>query len=414
MESTQSQPSKFSSSMKVSLWDGFFFSLMVGIGESYLPAFVLSQGMPEYVAGLFATVPLLVGASLQLFTPQILHQMRSVKSWVVFLVVLQALSFLPFVYFNFYPTENHALVFLFASIYWFAGFAIVPAWNLWMTEIVPQSRSASFFSYRQSVVQLGILVGLVVGGYLLQSRLLKEEVFWILFLIAFISRMASALCLLFQEPKRTHPGKYHLKDLFNIWSHQRTKRFLIFIFIFFIAISISSPFVTPYFLGKLQLNYTQYMYAIGALLVAKILTLPLASRLIHRFGEKNMLLFGALGMSPLPALWAFSDNYFFILFLQACSGIFWGFFEVALSLTFFNQISESRKMLVITAYSFFNSVAISVGSFLGAAVLKNWNHSFKSYYFVFIFGALLRTLIILGFIWKTRKEVHLLSEKDVK
>ena len=43
-----------------SLWDGVFFSLMVGLGETYLPAFALALGHGEVLAGLVATVPMLV------------------------------------------------------------------------------------------------------------------------------------------------------------------------------------------------------------------------------------------------------------------------------------------------------------------------------------------------------------------
>lgn len=403
----------FSSAMRISIADGFFYSLMVGVGETYLPAFVISQNMPEYIAGLFSTVPVLTGASLQLFLPQILHRISSIKKWVVGVVLLQAFSFLPFIYFNFHPGVAHWLIFLFAAVYWFAGFAATPGWNLWMTEIVPEKSAAHFFSIRQGVVQFGILVGMLVGGVLLESRILKEEVFWILFLCAFFSRVGSGIFLLFQPPKKSHPGKYHFSDLLKIWKQPSYKKFLKFIFAFFVMISISSPFVTPYLLGQLKMSYELYMYAIGSLLLAKVLTMPFAAQLIEKYGEKKIFLWGALGMSPLPALWNLSENFYFILSLQAISGMFWGFFEVALSVIFFNQIQENKKMLVITAYSFFNSVAIVLGSFVGAAVLKNWNHSFQSYHFIFVLGACLRVVAVVFFIQRTRGELHLLREKSL-
>ncbi|MFN9971764.1 MAG: hypothetical protein ACK58T_17935, partial [Phycisphaerae bacterium] len=36
--------------------DGFSFSVMVGLGETYLPAFVLSRNMGDLVVALIATV----------------------------------------------------------------------------------------------------------------------------------------------------------------------------------------------------------------------------------------------------------------------------------------------------------------------------------------------------------------------
>lgn len=44
--------------------DGFSFSVMVGIAETYLPAFVLARGLGEMNAALIATVPVLLGSVL--------------------------------------------------------------------------------------------------------------------------------------------------------------------------------------------------------------------------------------------------------------------------------------------------------------------------------------------------------------
>ena len=49
--------------------DGVAFSVMVGAGESYIPAFALAAGLGEITAGLVATLPMLVGAAFQLVTP---------------------------------------------------------------------------------------------------------------------------------------------------------------------------------------------------------------------------------------------------------------------------------------------------------------------------------------------------------
>jgi len=49
--------------------DGTVYSVMVGIGEAYVPAFALAIGVGDIAAGLLASVPLLAGAALQLLAP---------------------------------------------------------------------------------------------------------------------------------------------------------------------------------------------------------------------------------------------------------------------------------------------------------------------------------------------------------
>src|SRR5690606_14891013 len=86
--------------LRLSLIDAFLYFLMVGVGESYLPAYVLSIGMNELFAGILASLPLVSGAFLQLFTPKGLQKVGSHKSWVVGTATIQALTFLPLIYFS--------------------------------------------------------------------------------------------------------------------------------------------------------------------------------------------------------------------------------------------------------------------------------------------------------------------------
>src|SRR5215831_21338755 len=63
--------------------DGVFFSVMVGLGEAYVPAFALALGQGATAAGLLATLPLLAGACFQLVTPVAVRWLRSYRRWVV-------------------------------------------------------------------------------------------------------------------------------------------------------------------------------------------------------------------------------------------------------------------------------------------------------------------------------------------
>ncbi len=69
-------------SLNLSLLDSFLYALMVGAGESYLPAYVLSLGLSEWLAGLIATMPLLSGAFLQILSQEALRAFRNHKIWV--------------------------------------------------------------------------------------------------------------------------------------------------------------------------------------------------------------------------------------------------------------------------------------------------------------------------------------------
>jgi len=70
--------------------EGLAFSIMVGVGESYLPAFVLTRGMGPLVAALVATLPILLGSLIQLLSPTLLAKIGSYRKFVIFTAALQA------------------------------------------------------------------------------------------------------------------------------------------------------------------------------------------------------------------------------------------------------------------------------------------------------------------------------------
>src|SRR5260221_2970948 len=67
--------------LRNSVSDGAAFSVMVGIGETYFPAFVLALGMAEIAAGLVASIPLLVGAVQQMVSPAAVAWLGSKPRW---------------------------------------------------------------------------------------------------------------------------------------------------------------------------------------------------------------------------------------------------------------------------------------------------------------------------------------------
>ena len=74
--------------------DGFSFSVMVGIAETYLPAFMLARGLGDLNAAMIATVPVLLGSVLQLFAPFLLQRLKSYRRFVVTTASIQACSML--------------------------------------------------------------------------------------------------------------------------------------------------------------------------------------------------------------------------------------------------------------------------------------------------------------------------------
>src|SRR5216684_7464812 len=154
--------------LRNSVSEGAAFSVMVGIGETYFSAFVLALGMGEIAAGLVASIPLLVGAVLQLVSPAAVAWLGSNRRWVITCVSLQGASFIPLMAAAMWGHMPVVGVFAAVSLYWAAGLAAGPACNTWMETAVRFRVRAPFFAMRTRFGQAGTLLGFLAGGAALQ------------------------------------------------------------------------------------------------------------------------------------------------------------------------------------------------------------------------------------------------------
>ncbi len=384
-------------SLKLSLIDAFLYSLMVGAGETYLPAYALSIGMSEVFAGVLATLPLVSGAFLQLFAPPILRRIGSAKNWVVFSAALQAISFVPLVYFADHQAPDFWILFLILTLYWGAGFSISPAWNYWMGHLVPAKESQAFFSRRSRVAQLGLMLGLIGGGVALHNRVGMgpfSSVFATLFLFAFVCRIASSLILsrkFFRAEWILEKDLVGFKKTWQVFFKSADKRgFFVKLFPFILSVYISAPFVTPYMLKQLNMNYGDFMIAIVALLVGKILASFWLEKNRSQMSGFQIFSWGVIAITPAPLGWILSGNLTYIVGLQIVSGFGWGLYEVGLTLIFFNNLRSDEKVSSITIYNLINSVGIIIGTLLGAFFLNATKLDHLHYVMLFAGAAFFR------------------------
>lgn len=383
-------------SQKLSLIEGFLYALMVGAGETYLPAYVLSIGMSEVFAGLLVSLPMVSGAFIQLVTPRLIQQFSSHKHWIVVMVLIQALTFIPLIHFTMTESPQFWTLFFVLTIYWASGFAAGPVWNYWMGRLIPIQSGQKFFAFRTRLVQYGTIIGLVIGGLSLNHRieiLPFASVFTGLFLVAFLARLLSSFLLSqhsFEkewQPSRTLSFAKTIKVFIN---HPDKRKLFVVLIPFQCAVFVSAPFVNPYMLAQLKMDYTHYMLAIAALFFGKIVSLQIIEKMKSQISSFGIFKLGLFLIAPMPVCWAFSHDFYYIVILQLLSGVFWSLVEYGLSLIFFKDLTDEEKIPVITMYNFLNALAIIVGTYLGSRVLLKYGEVITSYEMLFVLGGCLR------------------------
>lgn len=383
--------------------DGVFFSAMVGLGETYVPAFALAVGLGEVVAGLVATLPMLVGALFQLVTPWAVRRLHSYRRWVVLCAVLQALSFAPLFVGAAVGQIGVLWLGLAMAGYWAFGMATSPAWNAWVTTLVPEEARKRFFAHRARASQAALFVAILLGGSLLewgQSRGSELSLFGFLFALALVARLVSARSLAQQsEAPGLAAGHRSLapRQVLAAVREARSGRVLAYLLGMQAAVNVAAPYFTPYMLGSLAFSYAEFMALTAAAFLSRVAVLPLLGRIAQQRGTRAILWGGAVGITPLPILWLVSDEFVYLFAVQLVAGAAWAALEYATLLSFFEGIGEGERTSVLAAFNLGNALTIALGALVGTQVFVSLDGSLGGYAWIFGIssGARLAMLLVL-------------------
>jgi MFS family permease len=295
---------------------------------------------------------------------------------------------------------NDLALFAIAAVYWGAGMATGPAWNTWVSTLIPDRLRAHYFARRSRAAQAAVLAGLLVGGAGLQFGASHERVllaFAALFLASGLCRFVSASLLSRQmepQPPDTNHREVPWRELPGRLRHHPDGRLLLYMIATQAAVQISGPFFTPYMLGEMKMSYANYLLLIATAYSARILVLPALGGLVRRAGVRRVLWFSGLGILPLSALWLVSDSLVYLFFVQLIAGTVWAAYELATFLMLFETIREEERTSILTTYNLAHAVATVGGSAVGGYVLTALGTDHNAYMAVFGFSGIVRLLTI--------------------
>lgn len=373
---------------------------MVGIGETYLPAFVLALTGSQLSCGLVSTVPLVIGSLLQLGAPWLLRICGSYRRLVAVCAAVQAATFAPLLLAALMGRMTVVAVFALVAVYWATGLCASGPWNAWIETLVPARVRIRYFAWRTRINQWGIVAGFLVGGIALQAADqfgIPLAIFALLFFLAGASRFVSVkLLTLHREPQppRRAPAMSPA-TIFRSLSTGENGRLLLFLMAAQAAVQISSPYFNPFLLGELHFSYTIYAIVICMATVAKIFFLPTVGRIADRVGVRRVFWISAVASVFVPALWLVSSNWIYLVVTQIYSGMAWCAFDLATLLLFIETIPRQKRVDVLTLFNVANSVAMAGGSLLGAGILAALGAGRTAYLALFVISTLARAMAIL-------------------
>lgn len=426
--------------------DGSAYSVMVGIGELILPAFVLAFALGEVASGLIATLPPVVGGALQLWSHWGVRRLRSHKRWVLLMVALQVLSFVPLVIGALWGTMPAWGVFAAAVAYWLGGTGAGAAWSTWIGTLVPGPVRPRWFGLRQRSLQIGTLVGFVAAGVTLgllssgqgmqglaqaggsvEVAPAVQIAFAGLFAVAGLCRAVSFVGLTEQSEPTPMPPGHRGVGISQLWRRLRSDprsvtggdvRLIAYMLAVSLSAQIAAPFINPFLLEQHKTGYVAWSLLVGLVMLGKIITLAALGRYAKRHGARRLLWIGGVGMAFVGFMWAVAPGspdarsganawpfFAWLVFVQLYSGFVWACYELATWLLLLEHLDEHERTSLMSVYFAGNFLAAAAGSLLGGWLLATLGQGAAAYQWIFVLSGVARLATVVP-LWRVAQRAR--------
>jgi Major Facilitator Superfamily len=391
-ESNTKQPLTY----RLSLYEAFFTSFSVGLGETYFIAYALHLGVSVVESGLLTSLPLIFVGISPFFFRKIFHRFLN-SNWVLIACAIQCLALASLAVLGLLQEtilkQPFVPLLIIYSVYWFGNFSALPSWNKWIHELIPHKQSDLYFSRRTRMVQFGIILGLISGGLSLHLEIFKYSttfLFIMLFLVTYHFKFIS-FYLFYKQPMSHSHYDLNWDKAFKFLKKQ--KDFFSVYSLFNFSLYLSAPFVSGYLLIVRGLNYEDYMWVTVSMFAGKILTTMLLDRMKKDWAPHKMYFWGGLLAAPLPALWPICQSNLSLSALHFVSGMGWAAWEVGISLSIFKKINPHEKIEAVTIYNMVGLPTQVLGTIFGAYLLKFIYHD--NYTMMFVIAGIARLILFI-------------------
>lgn len=398
--------SRLRKDLRWSYREGTTCCVMLGAGESSLAPYVLAAGHSSVAAGLVTTLPLFLGGLLQNVAPWALARVGSVRLWSVAMASLQGICLLLVALGAAMDCLPLLPLFALVSLYWAAGWSVGPAWNTWMDSVIPERLRAIFFARRNAfcmLVQWATMMAASLALYLGQREGTVLAVFAWLFALAGVARLCSAWSMRRQSEPIRLPDNYRVLDLREAYGKIKGNpkaRPLLYMLGAQFSLALAAPYFVPFIKEMRGISYGGVLLCVAAAIFSRALVLPRLGPAAHRLGTKRMFAVSGVGLAFIPLFWLIPGlGLGSFLLLQVATGAFLASYEMAVTLVYLEAVPVADRTSVLTRFSIFNTLAMLLGSSVGASVLLSLPQQGTAYALIFLLAAVARVMALRLLAW---------------
>jgi len=395
-------------SLRWSVADGASFFVMMGAAEAYFQAFAVYLKGTVFQVGLVSTLPIAVASLLLLAAGPLGSLFGSRKRFNVAAALLRTALFLPLALTPLMGPARVWLLLALVCLYFLLNYLPNPAWTSWMRDLVGEANRGAYFGRRNAIANLAGLAATVLAGLFLQLFAARPLFgFLLLFNLAFLGSAGSTLFLSVQhDPGQggVAPRRQGLAAFLRELPRSNYGRFAAFNFLLYFGTFLSSPFVVPYMLRELHLDWLQFMVATAVVSLFKFAALPVWGRLGDRYGSKRILVLSAFLVCTTPFSWFLARSFGGVLLVQAWGAFAWAGFEIAALSFGFDTMPPALVHEYTTWLLLFRGAATLAGGLVGSLLLPLFTVAGSPFLASFLVSGLFRLLLVFPLVFLMREE----------
>ncbi|MEM3127364.1 MAG: MFS transporter [Candidatus Woesearchaeota archaeon] len=374
----EDEQKKVRKSLKYSIIDGSFYSVMDGFTSSFIVPYALFLNASNALIGLLVSLPELVSSFSQLLAIKVSEIIKSRKAIIFWAAFLQAFIWLPILLIPYFAKNGYGGYFLlfFITINALIGTFINPIWRSLMGDLVPEHERGHYFGKRNKITGIVAFFSTFIAGFLLNyfSSLHPLLAFGILFSVAFIGRVLSAvfLGLMYEKQISFNPkkGYFSFIDFIQALPRNNYGRFVLYVCSFKLATYVVAPFFAVYLLKILGFSYWDFTILEGAEILASLIPISLWGKFNDEKGSKHVLFITGFIIPFLPILWFFGTAFWYIFILKVLSGFFWGGFNLAAGNFIFDATTPQKRTRCVAYFNMVHGAAVFLGATIGGFLLN--------------------------------------------
>jgi len=326
-----------------------------------------------------------------------------------------------------YFTKSILLLTAIFSLYLICSNAGAPGWNSWIGSVIPENERAEYFSKRNRITILVLLLSVLTAGIILNyfTQINIWIGFAILFSISFFGRITSWYYLTKQyEPEyiTNEENKFSFKDFLKRMPETNFGNFVMFRSLMAFAVMIASPFFAVYMLNELHFSYIQYTIIILVPMLIKVLTITYWGKYSNKVGTRNIMIVSAFLIALFPLIWFLAGyilyNYirifYIIIFAEMIGGFAWAGFELSTFNYVLETVSPPKRAQAVAYFNVIFGTAVLIGGLFGSwlvSALPKLFYGISTLLLVILISVIARFIVPLLFLSKL-KEVKIKKNID--